>query len=194
MEKDTSTANTVAEQVASPDALEAVNHAVTADHSNWMHEPKIWLALAFATLIVLFGGKVKRAIGKMLDARAIKIANELEQASALRAEAEALKESYQQKLRESVKEAESIIEDARAQASRMVTNAEAEIKEMMERRMQQMIERINQQELHAFDEVRDHVVDITIAAAKSLIIQHFETISSDQMVRHVLADLDRKVH
>lgn len=159
-----------------------------------IHEPLLWVTMAFVTFFVLFGGKLKAVASKALDTRAAKIASELDQAASLRLEAEAIKENYQKKLRESVKEAEGIIAEARAQSARMVNNAETDIKDMLERRMQQMMERIDQQEQHAFDEVRDHVVDITIAAAKSLIIQHFDGITSDQMVRHVLTDLDRKVH
>lgn len=172
--------------------VDASAHATA--QASWLHEPLLWVTVAFVTFLVLFSGRLKQILVKALDARAAKIAAELEQAQLLRKEAEALKERYQQKLRESVKEAESIITEARAQAARMVSNAEAEIKELLEQRLQQMSERIDQQEQSALDEVRDHIVDITIAAAKSLIIQHFDGISSEQMVRQVIADLDRKVH
>lgn len=159
-----------------------------------MHEPKTWLALAFVTLLLVFGGKIKHAISKVLDLRAEKIAAELAQAKALRDEAESLRASYEEKLHHSVKEAEGIITDARAQAARLMANAEAEIKESLERRLHHMTERMEQQEQRALDEVRNHIVDITIAAAKSLIVEHFNNISSEQMVQHVIADLDRKVH
>ena len=123
-----------------------------------------------------------------------KIAEELKQARQLKQEAEAVLKQYQQKLDSSSAEAEKIIIDARTQAESMVKRAEENLTKSMERRMQQAFDRIEQQEIEAMKDVRDHIVDLTVVAARELIIEQFSGTSNEDMLRSVMQDLDRKLH
>ncbi len=159
-----------------------------------LENPLLWVTVAFVVLFALFGRKMVRGAGSALDKRSEKIDAELKQAAALRAEAEALLAEYTQKSLASVKEAEAIIMAAHKQADGMIANAEAELKASMEKRIEQMNKRLADEEKAALTQVRNHVVDITIAAAKSLVADHFRTMSGDEMVRFVVSDFDRKMH
>lgn len=162
--------------------------------SEMFHDPKFWMAVAFITFFVLFGKKIGKALASALDVRSGRIAEELKRAVALKQEAEALLQSYQKKSADSAQEAERIIAEAHEQANRMVAAAEANLKDMLERRLQQAMERIEQQENEALKQVRDHAIDITIAAARSLIEEQFASISNQEMIQAMLGDLDRKLH
>jgi F-type H+-transporting ATPase subunit b len=159
-----------------------------------LQDPRLWILIAFIATFVLFGRKLTRAGAKALDARSAKIAAELEQAEAIRAEAEALLASYTQKSKDSLREAEAIIAEARKQAEAMIANAEAQTKDHMQKRIEQMNKRLDDEEKLALEQVRNHVVDITIAAAKSLVSDHFRTMSGDEMVRYVVTDMERQIH
>lgn len=159
-----------------------------------LENPLLWVTLSFVAIVAVFGRKIARAAGVALDKRSEKIDSDLQQAAALRAEAEALLADYTQKSLASVREAESIVASARAQATAMIVNAEAELKASMEKRIEQMNKRLQDEEKAALAQVRNHVVDITIAAAKSLVADHFKTMSGDEMVRFVVSDFDRRVH
>lgn len=159
-----------------------------------LENPLLWVTLAFVALPALWGRKLVRAVNGGLDTRSAKIDSELKQAAALRAEAEALLADYTQKSIVSVKESEAIVASARAQAVALVINAEAEVKAAMEKRLEQVNKRLQDEEKLALAQVRNHVVDITIAAAKSLVAEHFKTMSGDEMVRFVVSDFDRKMH
>ncbi len=156
--------------------------------------PLLWVTLSFASIFILFGRKIVRAAADALDKRSSTIDADLKQAAALRAEAEALLADYTKKSLASAREAEEIVASARAQAVQMVVNAEAELKLAMEKRLEQVNKRLQDEEKMALAQVRNHVVDITIAAAKSLVADHFRTMSGDEMVRFVVNDFDRKMH
>lgn len=159
-----------------------------------LSNPALWLTIAFFTFLVLFGKKIAHAIGRMLDMRSGQIAATLREAENLKNEAEALLASWRKKCAESEKEAAEIIADARAQAERMIVNAEADLKVALERRLRQSMERIEQQEREALRHVRDHVIDLTVAASRTLITGQMNTLSNEEMVGSVVSDLERKLH
>lgn len=159
-----------------------------------LSQPTFWVAMAFVIFFALAGKMLWRALTKGLDGRAERIRQELEEARRLREEAEALLATYRTRHAESMKEAEGILAKARADAARMAQDAEAELKQMLAARTRMAEDKIAQAEKQAVSEVRDHVVDITIAAAKSLIIENLETTPGDELIRRAVADLERKVH
>lgn len=160
----------------------------------WYQDPKAWIAIAFFTFFVLFGRKIGALIATSLDARSARIAQELREAETLRREAEETLARYQQKYQESMKEAEEIIQRARQSAEAMLTQAESDLKEAMQRRTRQAMERIAEEEKLAVQEVRGHVVDITVAAARTIVIEQLQHMAGDEVVRQVIADIERKVH
>ncbi len=159
-----------------------------------LENPLLWVTVAFVGLFVLFGRRMSAAASAALDKRSAAIDSELQQAAQLRADAEAVLADYTQRSARSLKDAESIIAAAHAQAEALVASAEADIKIAMEKRLEQMGRRLDDEENFALTQVRNHVVDITIAAAKSLVADHFRTMSGEEMVRFVISDFDRKMH
>ena len=159
-----------------------------------LEEPKFWIALSFVAFIVLFGKKLGGLLVRSLDDRAVKIANELETAEKLRVEAEEVLALYRRKYQESMQEAESILNKAKADAARMTMDAEAELKKSLDLRLSQANEKIAQAEKRALDEVKGHVVDITIAAARQLVTEQLGDLSDQEMLGRVISDLERKVH
>ena len=159
-----------------------------------MHEPKFWVAVSFALFVALAFKKGKSLLLGMLDARSAKIAIELEQARALRIEAERILADYQQKQAAYLKEATTMLEKARDDAEMMRTQAERDLKEAMDARTRQAMERIEQEETKAIADVRNHVVDIALAAARAIIIEQSGTVSQDELVKLALSDIERKIH
>lgn len=156
-------------------------------------DPHTWVAIGFVVFFALFGKKLWRAMVQALDARAARIAHELKEAEALRQEAENTLALYRQKYQDSMKEAEEIIARARKVAEQMLSQAEIDLKSSMDRRTRQAAERIGEEEKRAIAEVRNHVVDITVAAARAIVTEQLQQ-AGDNGVRQVIADLERKVH
>jgi F-type H+-transporting ATPase subunit b len=157
-------------------------------------DPKLWVTASFITFVLLAYKKIAAFACKALDDRSARIAHELEQAARLRKEAEEVLAQYKQKQQEYLKEAESILDAARKDAEKMREYAENELKASLDARMKQAIDRIAQEENTAVGDVRDHVVDIALAAARSIIADHVGSMSQEELIKLALADIERKVH
>jgi F-type H+-transporting ATPase subunit b len=129
-----------------------------------------WVAVAF----VLFAGlmiyyRVPGKLAAILDERAARIRNELEQAQRLRHEAQTLLNENQRRQRNALKEAEEIVARAEIDAQRMTKAAEAEFKAQMTRRAALAKAKIAQAEAAAIKEVRAAIVDVAIAATRDVL-------------------------
>jgi len=157
-------------------------------------DPRIWTTAAFVTFVILAYKKLAAFACNALDTRTARIKSELEEAQRLRQEAQAVLAEYKQKQAEYLKAAEQLLVDARHDADQMRAYAETELKASLDARMKQAVERIAQEEASAINEVRDHVVDIALAAARNIIADQVGTMSQEELIKLALADIERKVH
>ncbi len=157
-------------------------------------DPRFWVAVAFVAFFIIFGRILWRALAGALDGRAVRIGAELEEASRLRNEAEALLVAYKQKYEASVQEAAAILTHAREEAELLVKQSQEEIKTLISARTRLAEEKIAQAEKKTLEDARQHVIDITINTARTLISENMAHISDDAPLRAALADLERKVH
>lgn len=159
-----------------------------------LQTPTFWVAVSFTIMVLLSYKKVGRAVVKGLDDRSAKIKAELDQARSLREEAELVLADYKKKQAEYVKEAENMLVKAREDANALTDMAEKELKIALDARMKQALEKIAQEEDKAIQDVRNHVVDIALAAARTIIIDHVSTLSQDELVKLAMVDIERKLH
>jgi F-type H+-transporting ATPase subunit b len=160
-----------------------------------LHEPKFWVTVSFLLLLALLVyKKVPAMVCRMLDDRAAKIKAELEQAQKLREEAELVLAQYKQKQAEYLQEANAMLQKARADADAIVAHAQNELKDSLDARMKQAVDKIAQEEAKAIDDVRNHVVDIALAAARAIIVDQVGNLSQEELVKLALTDMERKVH
>jgi len=134
-----------------------------------LHEAEFWVLVAFVIFVAGVWKPMRRAIDGALDARANRIAAELDEARRLRDEAEALLAEYQQKQREAEGDAQAIIAHAKEEAELLAARAQQDLQQALERRTRLAEERITQAEAKAVDEIRAAAVDVAIAAARDVI-------------------------
>lgn len=158
------------------------------------HEPEFWILVAFLAVIVLLWKPAGRALTKALDDRALKIKSDLERAAKLRIDAEALLAEYQQKQRDALKEAETIMLQAKADAERMSRQAAADLEASLKRREQMALQRIAQAEQQALAEVRAAAVDIAIAATGKLLSEKLDAAKQDALIDGAIKELQGKLN
>jgi F-type H+-transporting ATPase subunit b len=112
---------------------------------------------------------VHERVTSALDARALRIGKELDEARRLREEAERLLVDYRRKLGNVVTEVDNIIALAAKQAESLAVETRQSLKEHIERRIKLAEEKIARAEMEAVGELRNDVVDLAIAAAQNLI-------------------------
>jgi F-type H+-transporting ATPase subunit b len=159
-----------------------------------LHNPVFWVVASFVLLIGLSYKKVSGMMVTALDARSARIRSEFDQARSLREEAEKVLAEYQRKQAEYLKEAEAMLAKARQDADAFRAASEKELKAAMDARMRQAMEKIEREEAQAVQEVRNHVVDIALAAARSVIADQAGKASQDDLIKLTIADIERKIH
>jgi len=160
----------------------------------FLSDPEIWVAVAFIIFVALTAKPIGRAIAKGLDGRAAKIKAQLDEARALRDEAERLLAEHQRKQIAAVKEAEGILTRAREEAERIRRETTANLEAALTRREKMAMDKIAQAEAQAVADVRNQAVDIAMAAAAKLLKEGIDSGKGDELIDSAINELDRKLH
>ncbi|MDJ0977984.1 MAG: hypothetical protein QNI87_05560 [Erythrobacter sp.] len=149
-----------------------------------------WVALAMAILLaVMVWKKVPSLLAGGLDAKIEEIKSQLEDAKALRAEAEALRDEYAAKMAGAQKDAEAMMQNAKAEADALLAKAESDSEKMVERRQRMAEEKIAAAERDALDAVRKRAVDAAAVASRSLIAQKHDSKADSKLADEVISQL-----
>jgi F-type H+-transporting ATPase subunit b len=159
-----------------------------------LRDPETWVTVAFIIFVALAARPIARAIVGGLDSRAAKIKAQLDEARALRDEAERLLAEHQRKQIAAVKEVEAILARAREEAERVRREAAANLEAAFARREKMATDKIAQAEAQAVADVRNHAVDIAMAAAAKLLKEGIDSGKGDELIDAAIKELDRKLH
>lgn len=138
--------------------------------------------------------KVPSLLGKKLDERAAGIKAELDEARALREEAQTLLASYERKQKDVQAQADRIVAHAKEEANAAAEDAKDEIKASIARRMQAAEEQIASAEARAIRDVRDQAVVVAVAAARDVIAKQMTAAQGNALIDAAIADVDAKLH
>jgi F-type H+-transporting ATPase subunit b len=162
---------------------------------NLIQSPEFWVAVGFVILIgTLAWLKIGQMIGGALDARSDKIKARLDEATALREDAQHLLAEYQRKQRDAVKEMEDMLARAREEAKHLAVEAAEALERTMERREEMARDKIAQAEAEALQQVREIAVDVALAAAQKLITDGLDEARASRLLDQAIAELPDKMH
>ena len=146
---------------------------------------------ALVALIIFLGVavyfKAPQMLTGSLDKRAVRIADELEEARKLREEAQALLADYQRKQRDAEKEAADIIAAAEANAARMTEEAKQGLEDLIARRTKMAETKIAQAEAQALQDVRAIAADAAAAAAEQILSAKMTGKAADDQVAEAIS-------
>jgi F-type H+-transporting ATPase subunit b len=148
--------------------------------------------LLFIAVLVYF--KVPGLLGRKLDERAEGIKSELDEARALREEAQALLAGYERKQKEVQAQSERIVAHAKQEAAEAGEQAKEDLKDSIARRMKAAEDQIASAEAGAVKEVRDQAVDIAVAAAREVIAKQMSATEANKLIDSAISDVDTKLH
>ena len=161
----------------------------------FIYEPEFWVAVSFFIFIgvlVYFGVHMK--VASALDARALLIRKELEEARRLREEAEKVLADYQRKLGDVVTEVDNITALATTEAKTLAAETRQSLKEYFDRRIKLAEEKIARAEMEAVREFRSVAVDAAIAAAQNLIAAKLTPDRAKKLVSESIKALKSKLN
>jgi len=148
--------------------------------------------LIFVGILVYY--HVPGMILSRLDSRAVRIRADLEEARALREEAQGLLASFERKQKEVKGQADDIVAAARAEAHKAAEAAKEDIRRSVARRLQTATDQIAAAERAAIRQVKDRAVGVAVAAAADVMRRDIETRDADALIDAAIADVGDKIH
>lgn len=149
-----------------------------------------WVSLAMVVVIVLLlWKKVPAAIGASLDKKIAAIRANLDEAAALRADAEKIKAEYEARAKAAAGEAEQMLAHAREEADAILTQARTDAAALIERRGKMAEDKIAAAERSAIAEVRARAANAATVAATRLIADKHDATSDKPLVDSAIEGL-----
>jgi F-type H+-transporting ATPase subunit b len=148
--------------------------------------------LLFIAVLVFF--KVPGHLMGLLDKRAEGIKAELDQAKALREEAQTILASYERKQQEVAEQAERIIAHAKEEAEIAAAQAKQELEASIARRLAAAEDQIASAEANAIKDVRDTAIAVAVAAAGDVIAKQMTAAKGNALIEDAIGQLGDKLH
>lgn len=195
-----STVTAPASDAAAIAAPAAETHATTEVHTNAEDhvtptalgfDASMLVALAMLAVIALaLWKKVPAMIAGALDNQIAGIREQLDQATALRAEAEAIKAEYEAKAKQAAIDADAMKAAAEEEAKAIVARAKSDATALIGRRTQAAEDKIAAAERAAIADVRKTAATAAAAAAAQLIAAHHDAKADAALIDQSIASLN----
>lgn len=150
-----------------------------------------WVALSMLVVVaIMIWQKVPALIARTLDARIAIIRKQLDDATAIRAEAEALLNSAKTQAEASTADAAAIVDHAQREARTILASAEAQAVELTARRTQIAEDKIAAAERSAIAEVRARAASAAAAASRAVIAAQHDAAADRGLVDQAIGRLN----
>ncbi|WP_374945033.1 hypothetical protein [Sphingomonas sp.] len=180
-------------------AADTVNTVAHTGVAELHHEPSAlgitapgWVALSMLIVVgIMLWQKVPALVARMLDGRIATIRSQLDEASALRAEAEKLLADAKVRDAASAGDAAAIVANAQAEAAHVRAKAEADSADLIARRGKMAEDKIAAAERAAIAEVRARAADAAAKAAASIIAERHDANADRALTDRAIAGIGR---
>jgi F-type H+-transporting ATPase subunit b len=181
---------------------EIVTHATTqadgsvhgSDHGPTLlglsGEGWVYVGLTIFILIAIFVAKAPKIIVASLDARIAETRRTLDEARAIRAEAEALLKNAQAQSKASAGDAAAIVENAEVEANLLLADAKKQAAELTARRSRMAEDKIAAAERSAIAEVRAKAASVAANVAAQVIARSHDMKADKSLIDTAIARLN----
>ncbi len=158
-------------------------------HPSLFADPRFWVGIAFFLFFAIFGRKLVGMVLGQLDSRGQAIRHQLEEASRLRQEAEAMLADATTKREAALKDAQAMLEHARTEAQRVGEAARTDAANSAARREQMAMDRIAAAEKAAVTDVRLAAAELAGRAAERVLSEHFTADADASLIDRAIQGL-----
>jgi len=149
----------------------------------------VYAGITIFFLIAIFGAKAHRQVLGALDAQIAETRKSLDEAAAVRKEAEALLANAKAQQAAAAKEAEGIVAHASHEAEAIVAKAESDAKDLVKRREKMAEDKIAAAERAAVESLRAKAAAAAAGAARDLIAANHSAKADKALVDEAIAGL-----
>jgi F-type H+-transporting ATPase subunit b len=189
---------------AAPVTATGETHATTAAPGGEHHEEAtllglgaeswVYVSVSIFILLAIFVGKLPQRIAGGLDARIAGVRRQLDEAKAVRLEAEALLADANRRREAATKDAAAIVARAKAEAAELVAETEKAATLTIERRTAAAVAKIAAAERSAEADLRADVARRVTAAAAAIIAAKTDKTLQAKLTDDAIAGLERRLH
>ena len=158
-----------AEEVAQAHGAEAASAGLPQLDPTWWPSQLFWLAITFGALYSLMSSKFLPAIGGAIEERRDRIADDLDQASDFKREAEEAEGAYNQALADAKAKAQGIAADTRAEMDEEISKLQAETDAQLDKQLTVAEARIAEMKKDAAAKVGEAAAETARAVVETLI-------------------------
>lgn len=152
----------------------------------------VWVSIAMAVfLLILIVKKVPGLVTRGLDNQIAAIRNRLDEAKALRAEAETLRDEYAKKIAGAEAQAQAMLAHADEEAKAVLAKAESDAADLTARRAKMAEDKIAAAERAAIQAVRTKAAEAATRAAAAIIADKHGAEADKALVDKTIAGLGR---
>lgn len=152
-----------------------------------------WLAVTFGLLLFLMSKVALPRVAEVLEARQEKIADDLDRATALKAEADAVIQNYERELTEARARAQKVLSDATLAAESETAQRLGELAADLAERARAAETRIEQAKRAALGNVRGVAAETAVAAVARLAGLQLDAATADAAVEEALNRVGKEV-
>ncbi len=154
----------------------------------------VYVGITIFFLLAIFVGKAPKLIANSLDRRIADTRRQLDEAKAIRMEAEALLADARTRQKAAASDAAAIVKHAEVEAAQLVAKAEADAEALIERRRRMTEDKIAAAERAALDGVRQAAADAAAKAAEAVIASNLTKEDSVRLIDQAISEIDTRLH
>ncbi len=160
-----------------------------------LSQPETWVAVGFLILMGVFAwAGVHKTVATALDHRRDRIKAELDDARRLKEEAAKLVAEYRSRRASAEREAQEIVDNAKAEAERIAAEAKTKMEDFVARRTKSAEGKIALAEQQALADVRAAAAEAAVAAAAQIMAQTVKGSVADDLLTKGIAEVQAKLN
>lgn len=162
--------------------------------TQYIQDPTFWVAFVTVIFAALVYKPIKNYISALLDARIDEIKNELEEASKLKDEANALLAEAEKRLAKSEEEAQEIISHAKTESESIISNAKDKLAQDIENRKKVALQKIQSFEDNAVSDIKKNISGLVVMSAQTILEENIDEEGFQNLIDDSLEKVSKIVH
>ena len=154
----------------------------------------VYAGITIFFLLAIFVGKAPKLIAEKLDQRIADTRRQLDEARAIRAEAEKLLGEAKAQQKAAAKDAAAIVKHAEVEAAQLVTKAEEDADALISRRRRMAEDKIAAAERAALEGVRQAAAEAAAKAAQAVIASSLTKDDGARLIDQSIGEIDRRLN
>jgi F-type H+-transporting ATPase subunit b len=151
------------------------------------------VALAFATFIPLVYKPAKNAILNMLDNYTADTIKNIEHAKHMYEQAKHMHDEITKKYNEAEQNAKAIISKANEEANLILAEAKREVEKITAKKTELALARINQQEKHIMEQLKDSIVEQALTNVNEMIAKELDSNAQLSLIDESIKKISKKL-